>query len=59
MTASNANSALLRAAQQQQFLDVVERDEAERRFRQHLPSNLSVRSRFLWQTPLAACFHGT
>ncbi len=36
MTAPNANSALLRAAQQQQFLDVVERDEAERRFRQHI-----------------------
>ncbi len=29
-------SALLRAARQNQFLEVVDRDEAERRFRQHL-----------------------
>ena len=36
MTAPSAISALLRAAEQRQFLDVVERDEAERRFRQHL-----------------------
>jgi putative molybdopterin biosynthesis protein len=30
------NSALLRAARQQQFLDVIDRDEAEARFRKHL-----------------------
>jgi len=36
MTAQRSNSALLRAAQQQQFLEVIERDEAEKRFRQHL-----------------------
>ena len=32
----NSNPDLLRAAQQQQFLEVIERDEAETRFRQHL-----------------------
>ncbi|MGA3125505.1 MAG: molybdopterin biosynthesis protein [Candidatus Korobacteraceae bacterium] len=36
MTAQHSNSALLRAAQQHQFLEVIERDEAEARFRQHL-----------------------
>jgi putative molybdopterin biosynthesis protein len=30
------NSAMLRAARQQQFLDVIDRDEAEARFRHHL-----------------------
>ncbi len=36
MTGQNSNSVLLRAAQQQQFLEVIERDEAVVRFRQHL-----------------------
>jgi putative molybdopterin biosynthesis protein len=36
MTAQYSNSALLRAAQQHQFLEVIERDEAEARFRQYL-----------------------
>src|ERR1017187_2143192 len=31
-----SNADLLRAARQQQFLDVIGRDEAEARFRQHL-----------------------
>ncbi len=36
MTAQNSNSALLQAARQQQFLEVMDRDEAEARFRRHL-----------------------
>jgi putative molybdopterin biosynthesis protein len=36
MTVQNSNSSLLHAAQQQQFLEVIDRDEAEARFRQHL-----------------------
>jgi putative molybdopterin biosynthesis protein len=36
MTVQRPNSALLHAAQQHQFLQVMERDEAEMRFRQHL-----------------------
>jgi putative molybdopterin biosynthesis protein len=36
MTAQNSNSTLLHAAKQHQFLEVIERDEAEARFRQHL-----------------------
>jgi len=35
-TEENSNRALLRAARQQQFLDVTDRDVAEARFRQHL-----------------------
>jgi putative molybdopterin biosynthesis protein len=35
-TEQNSNQDLLRAARQQQFLDVLDRDEAEARFRQHL-----------------------
>jgi putative molybdopterin biosynthesis protein len=35
-TKDNLNQALLRAARQQQFLDVIDRDTAEVRFRQHL-----------------------
>jgi putative molybdopterin biosynthesis protein len=35
-TRQNSNQDLLRAAQQQQFLDVIDRDAAEARFRQHL-----------------------
>jgi putative molybdopterin biosynthesis protein len=35
-TVQNSNQDLLRAARQQQFLDVIDRDEAEARFRQHL-----------------------
>ena len=38
-TEKNSNQDLLRAARQQQFLDVIDRDEAEARFRQYL--NLS------------------
>lgn len=34
--ARNLNQSLLRAARQQQFLDVIDRDLAEARFRQHL-----------------------
>lgn len=36
MTLENSNADLLRAAQQEQFLEVIERDEAEIRFRKHL-----------------------
>jgi putative molybdopterin biosynthesis protein len=36
MTVHHSNSALLNAAQQHQFLEVIDRDEAEARFRQHL-----------------------
>ena len=35
-TVQNSNTALLRAARQQQFLDVIDRDEAEAQFRKHL-----------------------
>ena len=35
-TGQNSNQNLLRAAQQQQFLDVIDRDVAEARFRQHI-----------------------
>ena len=35
-TTEELKSALLRAARQSQFLEVVDRDEAERRFRRHL-----------------------
>jgi putative molybdopterin biosynthesis protein len=35
-TGQNSNPDLLRAAQQQQFLDAIDRDEAEARFRQYL-----------------------
>jgi len=36
MTAQHSNADLLHAAQQHQFLEVIDRDEAETRFRQHL-----------------------
>jgi putative molybdopterin biosynthesis protein len=35
-TSQNSNADLLRAAQQQQFLEVIGRDEAEARFQKHL-----------------------
>lgn len=37
MSKTDAQVALLKAARQEQFLDVVDRDEAEARFRRHVP----------------------